>query len=708
MTAFPPELNLFRRKRLPVIVGAEAAECGLVALTMIARYYGHDVDLNSLRQRFSLSIAGASLRALIDLSDQLGFSTRALRVELEGLSKVSTPAILHWDLSHFVVLAKADERGIVIHDPATGRHELSYKEASNHFTGVVLELQPAAHFKKIEDRTPTPIHSLWADMRGFWRSAIQILALSVALQIVVFVMPFQIQLVVDEAIGRADASLLPVIALGFAAVVLLHAVIEALRAYSLQVFGQLMKFQMIGNLVRHLLRLKADYYEKRHIGDILSRIQSTGPLQDALTQNAPAILIDGLMSIAAFSILLFYSVKLALVVLAGLTLTLVVTFAFFPIVRRRSEEQIIARAKEQSHLMQSLRAAKTLKVFGREAERENAWRNLFAEAVNASFSLGKFQIAQTFAQTLITGLQVVLIIYLAADLILSEQGFSVGMLFAFLSFRQTLTDRALALINQGFQLRLLGLHLDRIGDIVHADLDLDVLEAVPDREIDGRIELEGVSFRYGSSDALVLKDVNLTIAPGEFIAITGPSGGGKTTLLKLLLGLYPPTTGQIRLDGNAASSGLWHNWRSRVGLVAQDDHLLSGTLADNISFFDPDMDMERVIAAAVTACVHDEIGRMPMQYHSLVGDMGSTLSGGQRQRVLLARALYRNPKILMLDEGTANLDRAAEANIANLVRGLGVTRIIIAHRPALIEKADRVLRVADGTVTIDKSPGQTA
>lgn len=698
MTPFPRELNLFRRKHLPVIVGAEAAECGLVALTMVARFYGHDIDLNGLRQRFSLSIAGASLRSLIGLSDQLGFSTRALRVELEGLPKVSTPAILHWDLAHFVVLAKADERGIVIHDPASGRHEMSYAEASNHFTGVVLELQPAEHFKKIEDRTQTPIHALWANMRGFWRNALQILILSIALQIVVFVAPFQIQLVVDEAIGRADKSLLPIIALGFASVVVLHALIEALRAYSLQVFGQLMKFQMIGNLVRHLLRLKAEYYEKRHIGDILSRIQSTNPLQDALTQNAPAILIDGLMSIVAFAILLFYSVQLTLVVLAGLLLTLVLTFAFYPIVRQRTEEQIVARAKEQSHLMQSLRAAKTLKVFGREAERESAWRNLFAEAVNASFSLGKFQIAQAFVQTLITGLQVVLIIYLAANLILDEQGFSVGMLFAFLSFRQTFTDRALALVNQGFQLRLLGLHLDRIGDIIHADVDLDTSAPIADREMHGRIQLDGVSFRYGSSDAFVLEDVSLTIEPGEFVAITGPSGGGKTTLLKLLLGLYEPTKGLIRLDGQPASSSLWHNWRSRVGLVAQDDHLLSGTLADNISFFDPDIDMTRVIAAAATACVHDEISRMPMQYHSLVGDMGSTLSGGQRQRVLLARALYRNPKILMLDEGTANLDRAAETTVANLVKGLSLTRIIIAHRPALIEQADRVLRVVGGKV----------
>jgi ATP-binding cassette subfamily B protein RaxB len=214
--------------------------------------------------------------------------------------------------------------------------------------------------------------------------------------------------------------------------------------------------------------------------------------------------------------------------------------------------------------------------------------------------------------------------------------------------------------------------------------------------VQGAIRLESVAFRYGASDPLVLQDINMEIEPGEFIAVTGPSGGGKTTLMKLMLGLRTATSGAIMLDGRTATPELWRAWRERIGLVAQDDRLLSGTIADNIAFFDPDLDMSRVHAAATAACVHEEILRSPMQYLSLVGDMGSTLSGGQRQRVLLARALYREPSILFLDEGTANLDVATEESIAELIVGLPITRIVVAHRPALIRRADRVAVVQGG------------
>jgi ATP-binding cassette subfamily B protein RaxB len=698
MIGIPSELNLFRRKRLPVLLGAEAAECGLVSMTMVARYFGHEVDLNGMRQRFSLSIAGASLRALMGFADQIGFTTRALRVELEALVKVRTPCILHWDLNHFVVLAKASSTRIVIHDPAVGRRALSIEEASKHFTGVVLEVQPSSDFKPITAKLPTRLTALWAGMTGFWGAFFQILTLSIGLQLTVFAAPFQLQLVVDEALARGDGELLTVLAIGFGALVVLRTFIEALRGYALQVLGQLLSFQMIGNLVRHLLRLKAEFFEKRHIGDILSRIQSSQPIQQAITQGVVASLIDGAMAMLALIVLFWYSAQLAAIVLAAVILSLIVTFSFYPIMRRRSEERIMATAKEQSHLIESVRAAKTIKLMGRETERESQWRNLFAEVTNAGFSLGKFQITQNALQSGITGLQTIVIIYVAGRMILAAEGFSVGMLFAFLSFRQTFSDRALALINQAFEFRLLNLHLERIGDLIHAEPDVNDTESEAVHDFQGEISIKGIGFRYGASDPLVLDDVSLDIKSGEFLAITGPSGGGKTTFLKLLLGLYQPDYGVIELDGHRATAGQWRAWRTHIGLVAQDDQLLSGTLADNIAFFNPDLDMQRVVDAAVAAHVHDDIARMPMQYLSLVGDMGSTLSGGQRQRVLLARALYRNPKILILDEGTANLDTETEAQIADLVARLPITRIVVAHRPALIGRADRVVRVVDQSV----------
>lgn len=690
------ELNFSGRPRLPMIQSAEAAECGLACMAMIAKYHGHDVDLNGLRQRFPLSMSGATLRSIMDLATQLDLSPRAVSADLGGLARIRLPGILHWNLNHFVVL-KSIKGGIAtVHDPASGVRHYSLEQLSQHFTGVALELTRANVFTPVTARAPVRLSSLWSRMTGFWPALFQILGLSLALQIVAFAMPFQMQLVVDEAIFRGDQDLLTVLAIGFGVLVCVQALIEALRAWALQVFGQLLSFQMIGNLVRHLIRLPADWFEKRHVGDIMSRISSASSIQEVLTRGVITAIIDGMMAMIAIVILLLYSPLLTAVVVGAVAINLGLATVLFPAMRARTEQQIVESAREQSHVMETIRAATTIKVMGREAERESAWRNLYASAINAAISVSKFEITLGFVQTLITGLQTVIVVYLGAHVILAGNGFSIGMLFAFLSFRQTFTDRATALINQFIQFKFINLHFDRLSDIVTAEPEMTNIGSAVDRRIDGALKFSDVSFRYGSADRLVIDGLDLTIRSGEFLAITGSSGGGKTTLLKLMLGLQAPTSGCIELDGHTATPAQWRHWRAQVGLVAQDDRLLSGTIADNIAFFDPDLDMIRVRKAAIAARVDDDIERMPMQYLSLVGDMGSSLSGGQRQRVLLARALYRQPRILILDEGTANLDVATEQVIADLIGSLPLTRVVIAHRPALLERADRVLVMRDG------------
>ncbi len=684
-------------------MAAEAAECGLACIAMVARYHGHDVDLNGLRQKFALSMSGATLRGLTRIADQLSLATRALRVDLDDLDKVRLPAVLHWDLKHFVVLERVSANSVVVHDPAVGRRRYRVEELSHHFTGVVLELLPAGAFEKITARVPVSLTSLWSRMTGFWRSLWKVLALSLALQVLIFAMPFQLQLAVDEAIMRSDQGLLAVLAVGFGGLVIMHAIIEALRAWALQVFGQLLSFQIVGNIVRHLIRLPANYFEKRQVADILSRITSAAAIRDILTRGVIAAIIDGLMAVTALAVLVVYSPPLAAVVLTTTLLSFGIALAIVPAMRDRTERRIVESAREQAHMMETVRGATTIKLMGREIEREGAWRNLFANTVNASISVSKFEIGLTTFQTLISGLQVVLVVSIGATLILNGTGFSVGMLFAFMSFRQTFSDRMNALATQAIQFRFLNLHLYRLADIVAADAD-PVDSPSETRPLCGEIALESASYRYGATDPLVLDGVNLRIAPGEFVAITGRSGGGKTTLMKLMLGLLEPTSGAVMLDGAVASPHLWRAWREQTGVVAQDDRLFSGSIADNIGFFDPDLDMDKVHSAARAACVHDDIERMPMQYQSLVGDMGSALSGGQKQRVLLARALYRSPKILFLDEGTANLDEATEELIADLIEGMQITRVVVAHRPALLRRAHRVIVVGQGTVLEQSAP----
>ena len=371
------------------------------------------------------------------------------------------------------------------------------------------------------------------------------------------------------------------------------------------------------------------------------------------------------------------------------------TLLIYPHLRATQEEAIYSRALENSHVIESIRASTTVKLFGREAEREASWSNLFTDFINAEVGHQRWQVAQTFAQTLIVGLQLVAIV-VAAAWMMSAEGttFTVGMLVAFLFYRQYFSDAVVQLVTKGNEFRLLSLHLDRLADIVHTAPERHDADYQPLEVLEGRITLEQISFAYSSEDPMVLTDYSLDIAVGEMITLTGPSGGGKTTLMKLMLGLYSPTDGRVLIDGRDLETIDQSDWRSRVGVVMQDDRLLTGTIADNISFFDPELDMQRVMQAAQAAHIHDTIAAIPMNYLAMIGDMGSILSGGQRQRLLLARALYQQPDILFLDEGTANLDIETEEAIVELVAGLNMTRVIIAHRPAFLDASDRVIRLS--------------
>ncbi len=687
MTGFFP-------KALPTVLQTEATECGLACLVMIARYHGHDIDLGGLRKTASVSLKGANLKQLMAVAGTLHLSTRPLRVELDQLHKVQMPAILHWDLNHFIVLKKIKNGRVHIIDPGRGLRVIALEKVSDHFSGVALELTPAADWDMLENRLKPKLSHLWQKMTGLKRAIFQTLTLSVILQLVALAMPFYLQLVVDRAIVPGDANLLFALLLGFAALAVIRAMSEAVRGWAILVYGNQMSFQMIGNIVRHLLRLPTSWFEKRHVGDVISRIGSARPIQEALTESVVGILIDGFMAIFTLVILFAYSPLLAGIVLGITALLAVVTLLIYPPLRRTQEEAIVTKAIENTHIIESVRAATTVKLFGREASREAAWRNLFADTINADTSHGKFLIAQKFFETLLMGLQVVLAVYLGAKLIMGDSSFAtIGMLFAFLGYQRHFTDSATRFLQEGIKFRLLSLHLDRLSDIVYEDSeDLGQMPKTPS-PLAGAIRIENVSFRYSDNDPWILKDLSLDIKAGSMIAITGASGGGKTTLMKLMLGLYQPGRGQILVDGAPLSQIGMAHWRSQIGVVMQDDQLLSGTLADNIAFFDPQIDMQKVYKAAMAAQIHDEIIAIPMNYLSMVGDMGSVLSGGQKQRVLLARALYQEPQVLFLDEGTANIDAKTEKKIADVLAKMPITRVVIAHRKQLIGRADQVFSV---------------
>ncbi len=687
-------MSLFPRKTLPVILQTEMTECGLACLAMVATYHGHNIDLNVLRRRHLISMNGASLGGLMKIAATLDLAARPLRVELDQLHKVRAPAILHWDLNHFVILKSVKGNKVTIIDPGIGQRVLSLAKVSKHFTGIALELSPTAEFTAQDDRLRPHLALLWSRLIGLKRAIFQTLSLSIVLQLIVITSPFYLQLVVDGALPNGDNTLLLGLALGFGGLVVLRAVSEAVRGWAILVYGNQMSLQMVGNVFRHMIRLPTRYFEKRHVGDIISRIGSTKPIQEALTQSVVSVLIDGVMAALMLVVMFLYAPILGVIVLVSAVLLTLATIVIYPHLRRTQEEAIFAKAVENTHVIESIRANTTVKLFGRESEREAAWRNLYTDFINASVDYGKYLILQKFAETLINGLQIVIVVWSAATLMMAEDStFTLGMLVAFLAYRQYFTDSVSQLLQKGIEFRLLSLHLDRLSDIIFEESETQTLtvEALP--EIKGEIELKDIRFRYSDNDEWVIDDVSLHIPAGKMVTLTGESGGGKTTLMKLMLGLYHPSEGEVMIDGRPLEALGMTNWRSQIGVVMQDDRLLSGTIADNISFFDPEMDMKRVQKAADLAQIHATIAKLPMNYLSVVGDMGSILSGGQKQRLLLARALYQEPKALFLDEGTANLDMETEQAIVEVIKRLDITRVIVAHRPAFINASDSVITI---------------
>ncbi|HHW4668835.1 MAG TPA: peptidase domain-containing ABC transporter [Xylella fastidiosa subsp. multiplex] len=680
------------------VLQSEVSECGLASLAMVANAHGKHLTLSQLRQRFPSSLKGAKLTHLVHIAQQLGFSTRPLRLDMEDLGKLKLPCILHWDLNHFVVLAKVGTTKVTIYDPAIGKRKLSLNEVSKYFTGIALELTTTTEFKQQKPPPSISARQLTGPIRGLWRALAQILLLSLALQVFVVLSPFYMQWVVDQVLVSADRDLLAVLGLGFGLVLLLQIAIGLFRSWSVIYLSSRLGLQWMGNVFAHLLKLPLEYFEKRHLGDLTSRMSSVQSIQKTLTTSFVEAIIDGLMTLVTLGLMLVYSWKLALVTLVAVVLYMVIRAVSYWPVRDCTEQQLVVGAKQQTHLLESLRGIQSLKVACEESLRRSTYENLLNDTVNQEVRLARMSLGFSTASQLVFGLERIAVIWYGATLALSNV-FSVGMLIAYLSYKDQFASRISSLIDKWVEFRMLRLHGERLADIVltppEEDYELPEMQ-LPKKEPD--IEVEGLSFRYGEDEPWVLKDCSFKIAAGESVAIIGASGCGKTTLMKLLLGLLKPTAGTIRISGRDLHKFGTRNVRSIVGAVMQDDQLFAGSVADNISFFDPDFDLERIEAAAKLAAIHEDIAAMPMGYHALIGDMGSALSGGQKQRVILARALYRQPKLLFLDEATSHLDVMRERLVNDAVHQLKLTKVIVAHRPETIASTDRVVILDHGRI----------
>ena len=694
-----PRLDFGGRRRLPVFLQTEAAECGLASLGMVAGFHGHRMDLAGLRRRFTLSLKGATLAYLMQVAGRLNLAPRPLRLELDELPKLKTPCILHWDLNHFVVLKSAGARDAVIHDPAFGVRRLPLAEVSKHFTGIALELVPTAEFRRADERRRVRLGDLTGPVRGLARSLAQVLLLALVLQSFALLAPFYMQWVVDGAVVSADRDLLAVLGLGFLLLAAIQVAVGALRSWVVLYLGTTLNLQWLANVFSHLLRLPVAWFEKRHLGDVVSRFGAVTTIQRTLTSSFVEAVIDGVMAVATLAMMLVYSVTLTAIAALAVCAYAVSRAAFYAPLRRATEEHIVHAARQQSHFLETVRGVQSIKLFGRQEERRSRWLNLVVDAVNRDLVVQKLSLGFRSANGLVFGAERIAVVWVGALLVL-DSAFSIGMLFAFMAYKEQFSVRVAGLIDKLIELKMLQLQGERLADIVLTPPEEEAVTPAPGVE-EASIEVRGLAFRYSDTEPFVIQNCSFRIEPGESVAIVGPSGCGKTTLVKIVLGLLAPTDGQVLVGGVDLQRLGVEPYRRLVGTVMQDDPLFAGSIADNVSFFDPSPCQDAIERCTRLAAVHDDIVAMPMGYHTLIGDMGAALSGGQRQRILLARALYKQPRILFLDEATSALDVQRERQVNEAIRGLNLTRILIAHRPETIASAGRVIVLQAGKVAQD-------
>jgi len=690
--------------RIPVILQSEAPECGIACLAMVASFHGHRTDLSAMRLRLSPSLKGITLKHVAQIAETMGMTARGVQVPLQSLGKLRLPAVLHWDMNHFVVLTRVSGRKLTIHDPARGKRVLNLDEASRHFTGVAMEFTPTGAFERKDEREKVHSWQLLGVASGFKGTIAQILTLSFALEVFAIAMPFFLQLVVDRVVVSRDRDLLTVLGIGFGTLVVIQVAVTSVRAWVGVYLSTNINLRLLTNLFNHMLRLPLAWFEKRNLGDIVSKFRSVDAIQRTLSTTFVETAVDGVMVILTLVVMGFYSFTLTGIVLVAAFLYAAARWVFYYPQRFATDEQLAHEGRSSTHFIETLRGMMAIKLNLREAERRSAYQNLIVDQTNALVRVQNVGILQRASNALVFGLENVVVIWVGALLVLDEQ-FTVGMLYAFIGFKLVFLGRVINLVEKWNEFRMLDLHAERVADIALAQPE-QMSPPLPGDMTSGPLAIEAreVGFAYGP-EGFVFRNVSVNVAPGETVAIVGASGSGKTTLIKVLLGLLPATEGEVRVNGRNLADWDAAQYRARVGAVMQDDQLFVGTIEDNISFFDTEHDPERVRESAKAAMIHDEIMAMPMQYNTIVGSLGMALSGGQKQRVLLARALYRRPKVLFLDEAFDQLDMALERRIStSLALDRMMSLVIVSHRPETASTAGKRLELAAHILPIAPQP----
>lgn len=690
-------ISLFNRKTLPVVLQDQIAECGLASVSMIMHYHKIDADLPSLRAKYPISNLGSTLYDLIDICENEGFIADAYEMNINDFNEMPLPAILHWDLNHFVVLSKIKNNIYTIHDPASGAIHLTKEEFSKHFTGYALSITPSnnaqldiarSNWNSKNKDSQLTLNYFLKNTQGIGKSIGFIMLMTFVVQLFSMTIPSITQVIIDDFIVSNTTEYLWMFIAGGLGIIVFRFIAEIIKSWSVIFVGYNWHANFSSYFFTKMLKLPIDYFERRSVSDIMSRFNALNELKNALTDRIVQGVIDGIMCIITLSAMFIYNTTLATISLIFCIIYLLLRKHIVANEIKSSNRHIMQKIKENNSFYDSLTNIQSIKIYGKEAQRYQQWKKHYLNTANESIELTKAKMWYVASEGLLAGIENILILGASAYIVISGE-ITFGMMFAFFAYQNIFSEQSKSMINNGLSLKLLGVHLDRLSDI-EANKTERNLHGITDGnfEITGKIELRNISFRYPGADKNIIDNFSLVIEPMQNVVFTGPSGCGKSTLLKIIMGLIEPDSGEVLIDGvNIHQIGL-RKYRKSIAAISQKESLITGTVTDNIAFFSSPVDMEKVIYSAEKACIHKEIMKQPMQYQTITGGFGSNFSGGQEQKILLARALYHSPKILFLDEATSFLDSLSEMQIVSTLKDLQITRISVAHRAETIKMAD--------------------
>jgi len=689
-----------RAGNYPFKLQLSETDCGAACLSMILCFYGKQVSINKLRDLANVSRDGSSLYSIAEAAEGLGFESRGLKTSSERLSQLELPAIAHWQGFHFVVLYEVKRDCVTLADPAIGLRKISREEFEKDWTGYLLLLTPMAKIEQVEESKSNSSRFLPL-LKPYRRVLAEIFLASLMLQLFGLAMPIFTQVIVDNVVVHKNTSMLNMLLVGMLLIGVFQTTTTALRYYLLVHTTRRIDMQMMVDFYRHVLSLPMRYFEERKVGDILKRFNENARIRAFLTGRVLGVTLDCLMIFVYLALMSYYNLKLTIVAIIFIPGYVALTLIATPIFKRQYREAFEKSAEAESQIVESISGVGAIKATS--SERSICWKlqGLIVKSLNVQFRSALSGMATISIGNMLQTLNTIILFWYGARLVMGGE-LSIGQLVAFNVLVASVTRPILSVVDLWREFQEVSVGFERLNDVFDAKPeDVDEQKRIKLPRISGLVRFENVTFRYPTRpDKNALQNVSLDVQPGQTVALVGRSGAGKTTFANLLLRLHQPNEGRILIDGHDLRHISISSLRSQVGIVPQDIFLFSGTIRENIAFGHLDASLEQVVGAAMLSGAHEFISELALGYETKIGERGQSLSGGQKQRIAIARALFKQPRILIFDEATSALDTESEGaiqkNLSQILKDR--TTLIIAHRLSTVRNADVIVVMDRGTV----------